>query len=469
MKIFFLLNTGPFFEDQMQTKIPEQLKEQIIELKLSGHTNSEISKVTNVSTGKISEITNDFAERLGRQEYDFVITFCRIFKKGRLNLQQAFEGFQMSAITKRFNLDTDQLGPFLSQLEKECIKGRITPEKVVDSLISLMKIKESLDIEIEDLPAACDELVENRDGLLEEVHALQSNVAKMRKDLEEAARDRNLTVVQVKELSKYREFLEKIGLSISELPKAANVFVQASSLGYDPKKILDYLAREGDFEKRISSRKTELNRLENLIHDTEAQLKVVSGDLESLTLKYNRYKTLVDIIEDIRKNGINPLDIVSWNEILKLAGVPIQEFSRNLQKAGGILNYIREIQSKLDQLERKGAVLESQCNNLSTQKMKLLKEIAEIQETKFKEWNEILANVSKASEELGRMGFMKPLSDLMHELKGKPVEVYLSMVFLLERLDQWMEIVNTRLTVRSCVKSLIDELRRQVNVINRQN
>ena len=65
----------------MRIKIPEQLKEQIIELKLSGHTNSEISKVTNVSTGKISEITNLFAERLGRQEYDSIITFYRVYKK----------------------------------------------------------------------------------------------------------------------------------------------------------------------------------------------------------------------------------------------------------------------------------------------------------------------------------------------------------------------------------------------------
>ena len=198
-------------------------------------------------------------------------------------------------------------------------------------MISLMKIKESLDIEIEDLPGVCDELREKRDSLLVEFHALQSNVAKIRKDQEEAAKDRNLTVAQVKELSKYREFLEKIGLSLSDLPKAVNVFVQTSSLGYDSKRILEYLTREGDFEKRISSLKTELNRLENRIHDTEAQLKVVSGDLESLTLKYNRYKILVDIIENIQKNGINPLDIVSWNEILKLAGVPIQEFSRNLQ------------------------------------------------------------------------------------------------------------------------------------------
>src|SRR5947209_3989016 len=100
--------------------------------------------------------------------------------------------------------------------------------KVVDSLIHLMQISESRGIEIEDLPAAYDELLKRRDELVAEVHALESNVAKMRKDEEETAKELNLTIAQVKELSKYQEFLEKIGLSLLELPKAANVFVQGS-------------------------------------------------------------------------------------------------------------------------------------------------------------------------------------------------------------------------------------------------
>ena len=421
------------------------------------------------------------------------------------------------------DIDDKSTDAFLSGIYKEAKSNGIEPKILVETATQMYKLKphdmplENIPKYYEDLLAKTKSAEEKLEELEKDLAQKEEQKIRVGEELQTKLEERKTTLDTLEEYNENKKSLENKGVSIGDIPKISNMIKQASASGYDVSTIIRHTSKEGTFEERQSQLEENIERLSKQEQSLEKKIKELKGIVESIELNIQdlektagQLQHSIDILQYLEKNGINPTQIIQWGRILKLSGIELQQFEDDLQKFTSITNYIENKKSRLEALKKEITSLKSRVKTLTNEKTKLEAHNDEVQKTTIKSLKMIennvinsisnvvlsskesirsisgeteeklkkisgmtheelqnlisalcdfIARTAAASEEIGRVEILRPISDIINGSEWNPREAYPVLISVLEKFKKQMVSQKADSSMIRSVESLIGYLK----------
>jgi len=366
------------------------------------------------------------------------------------------------------------------------------------------------------------------DSLKGEEQQLNSKLEEQRRrlqELEDRLSQINSELKKNENLLNELNELKQLKLDIQKLSTLINKIKRiAASHNIDPERAVSKLFEDIEnkydemlgFEKRISSLKEEVRKLDSEIQEYQEKVDKVKTEYAQLT-------EALRTIQALRKQGVQPSDIVAWEKILAKAKIRPDELTRYLEEFSNIQSLIeeksrelkdieikiKEDEMKLSELERQKEAMESVIKDTlgklhekleditrsytqnieksskeaidkiiqstETTRKKLLETGSElrksiedtsvrIQEVR-KEVDSLVEKSIEVGEAIGRLEALKPLLEFIETGQGPPNEVIPNMINILERFRAWLKhsgLSSLSYTTETSLDSLISDLKEAI-------
>jgi hypothetical protein len=116
----------------MRLPTPEHIKSAVIDAWLmGGKTRDEIASEFNISTGSVSNIKQEWQNRIGVFEANNLRELGLALKKSGITPVQCTEGLRITNIIKQLGIDDDHLFDFLKKLYNESKEQRLLPADII--------------------------------------------------------------------------------------------------------------------------------------------------------------------------------------------------------------------------------------------------------------------------------------------------------------------------------------------------
>jgi hypothetical protein len=120
----------------MKLPIHEHIKSAVIDAWLIGKTRDNIALEFNISTGSVSNIIEQWQNRIGLFDANNLRELGLALKKARISPIQCVEGLRITNIIKQLGIDGEHLFDFLKKIYNESKEQRLLPA----DLIRLVKV-----------------------------------------------------------------------------------------------------------------------------------------------------------------------------------------------------------------------------------------------------------------------------------------------------------------------------------------
>jgi len=423
------------------------------------------------------------------------------------------------------DLDDKSTDVFLSGIYKEAKSNGIEPKILIETAIQMYKLKphdmplENIPKYYEDLLAKTKSAEEKLEELETDLVQKEEQKIRVGEELQTKLEERKTTLDTLEEYNENKKSLENKGVSIDDIPKISNMIKQASASGYDVSTIIRHTSKEGTFEERQSQLEENIVRLSKQEQSLEKKIKELEGIVENIQINIQdlektagQLQHSIDIIQYMEKKGINPTHIIQWGRMLKSSGIELQQFEDDLQKFTSITGYIENKKSELEELKKEITNRRSRVKTLIHEQIRLEAHLDEVQKTTIKslvmirnhtmnlisnvvlslkesmrstyekteeEFKKILgitreelrnlistlddfiARATAASEEVGRMEMLRPISDIINGSEWNPREAYPALISVLEKFKKQLVSQKADSSMIRSVESLIGYLKNE--------
>src|SRR5689334_19850668 len=124
----------------MPAAIPDIIKSKVISQWLQGLSRDTIAQDNNISTGAVSNITNDWSIALGKPEADAFRELAKSLNFSDLTPAQSAIGFRTIQLLSEQNIDPDTAAQFIGDSYKKCKDFGITPNEFANCIKDLVKV-----------------------------------------------------------------------------------------------------------------------------------------------------------------------------------------------------------------------------------------------------------------------------------------------------------------------------------------
>ena len=114
----------------MRLPTPEHIKSAIIDAWMMGKTRDKIASEFNISTGSVSNIIEQWQNRIGVFDANNLREWGLALKKAGISPIQCVDGLRITNITNQLGIDKDHLFDFLKKLYNECKEQRLPPADI---------------------------------------------------------------------------------------------------------------------------------------------------------------------------------------------------------------------------------------------------------------------------------------------------------------------------------------------------
>ena len=114
----------------MRLPTPEHIKSAIIDAWMMGKTRDKIASEFNISTGSVSNIIEQWQDRIGVFDATNLRELALALKKTAISPVQCVDGLRITNITNQLGIDKDHLFDFLKKLYNECKEQRLPPADI---------------------------------------------------------------------------------------------------------------------------------------------------------------------------------------------------------------------------------------------------------------------------------------------------------------------------------------------------
>ena len=111
----------------MKIAIPEHIKSAIIDAWLMGKTRDNIASEFNISTGSVSNIIDQWQNRIGLFEANNLRKLGLALKKTGISPVQCVVGLRINNIIKQLGIDEDHLFDFLTKIYNGSKEQKLLP------------------------------------------------------------------------------------------------------------------------------------------------------------------------------------------------------------------------------------------------------------------------------------------------------------------------------------------------------
>lgn len=253
------------------------------------------------------------------------------------------------------------------------------------------------------------------------------------------------------------ENIERLNFTVKKLEKLNEKIAEiCAKMGIEPKESLDVFFRDLDSYDAKRGWELELQQLQTLIKTKSSEADRWKAESKKLELRYAGRKAVVDVVEDLMKQGIGAERILAWGRTLDAAGKTPEEFEGELKRYGEVEKILRaklkeiksseakisELKSQVGTLEKNKAWIDFSIKALTTSGIMEIEKVREkakgelaILMEEVRRWGGIKAEAGKLEEELKIARYFAVKDPIMIKLLPKG-----AIAFLLEKVILWCEL-----------------------------
>jgi hypothetical protein len=353
----------------MPAAIPETIKSRVISQWLQGLGRDIIAQDNSISTGAVSNITNEWSVDIGKSEADTFRELAKAMKTAGLTPAQCAIGFRTIKLVSGQNIDPEAATQLIGDIYNKCKDSGVLPSEFATCIKDLVKVSNDDHVPLSKVKEHIDENTAKKKELEIKLEDLKNNISTKNNQKSEIENARDLAMQQkkmadleIKSYSNAKQVLDRHNLSISEdISKFANVVRCIAEYGYDPKKVLEEFNNIQHLEdkKRALEITTnvlelsiaELGRLESILQDKiflHSETLPVYDELATLGFGSNELITLRNLIVNIA-NSLDkypPLAVKKFFKDIKTQYNTKLGFERQVE------NLKLEFQTLIDKIEK---------------------------------------------------------------------------------------------------------------------
>jgi hypothetical protein len=310
----------------MSYKIYDDIRRKIIRLWLEGKSRKDIALICGVSEGTVSNVIADWKQKLGEEDADALRELGINMKRSGTDAPECAQGHRTSMILRNMGVNEEDFESFISKLYKRCMKvSGLTPDKIGSYLEDLVEFSDEDDNggnipKLSEIPYYIEQMKNEKRALKKDIQNLQKQKkiseeeASYANELRDAAlENEKVTVVELREYSKFKTELRKYGLSfIDDAQKLVRIIYGIKQRGYDVDKVLsefsdiEFMQEKRDMlskldralEDKIVDRRNQYSFLESQVN-LHSQRLYVYDELDSMGFGLTKLKILRNAIKEI--------------------------------------------------------------------------------------------------------------------------------------------------------------------------
>ncbi|MEM2052573.1 MAG: hypothetical protein QXT21_00515 [Thermoplasmata archaeon] len=323
-------------------EITLKVRSEIIKDYINGLSLENISKNYSLSLENVKKIIDEWMKgyfQIGEDDY-FIKQIVLLLKEKNITLEELSLGYYYYTLLK--NLDKEKTLKFIISLKNMDEQER---KSLIENALKMMKLKNYLNIDYSEIPAALDRLVykakeikDNMDNMAKEISNMEEKRILIQKQYE-------LIENELKNREKYLEIVKSIEEKLHlQRDDALNFIIEAEYLNFDGKKMKELvqsmnLLREKNLSTEQFLRVTDyLNKLMEMGF-TISLLKDLQNDLEKENVKIQKYIKEMDLYIK------NKLEYEKNVEELKKEKKSLENEIRSLRNE--IREYFKKIKPKM--------------------------------------------------------------------------------------------------------------------------
>ena len=298
----------------MREQVAEHIKSAVIDAWISGNTRDNIASQFNISTGSVSNIKEEWQNRIGVFDANNLRKVGLALKKAGMSPIQCVKGLRINNIINQLGIDDDHLFDFLNKLYNESKEQRLSPAdiarlvKVINSypeINSLNQIpknihkrrqeKVRLDADIYYKKLEIQKLDHEKERKRKEIQDLDDDLESSREKIQNEKKDFLL-------FKNVKEELKKHGIDIHILEPLIDVIKIFIDMNFTPLTILSEFSDIKAYRELLENKDMEIKQRESLIQD----LKAISDNYE---IKITSNEAIVQSLKQLENLGFNASDI----------------------------------------------------------------------------------------------------------------------------------------------------------------
>jgi hypothetical protein len=318
----------------MRLPTPEHIKSAIIDAWMMGKTRDKIASEFNISTGSVSNIIEQWQDRIGVFDATNLRELALALKKAGISPVQCVDGLRTSNITNQLGIDNDHLFDFLKKLYNECKEQRLPPADVarlvkvindypeINSLNEIPKTikkrrqeKIKLDADIYYRKLEIQKLDHEIERKSKKRQDLQDGLESFHKEIKDEKKDFLL-------FKDAKEELKKHDIPIHLLEPLIDVISIFDDMHFRPLTILSKFSDINAYRDRVENKNWELKELESHIQS----LKEIFDYYEK---KIASNQVIVQSLNKLDNLGLNASDIknleMAFSQISRIYGLNKKE------------------------------------------------------------------------------------------------------------------------------------------------
>lgn len=384
----------------MGKPVTNEQKSRVVSLWYMGLTRDEIAEKTGLGKGTISNILQEFKEKMQKGDFEAIQTHARLNRDLGLDHANMLEGHRTNQILENNGLTQEKINSFLENLSK--IPNSEDILALLKAAVEVLHQKEKTGHSIEETSNTYIHQSKAIPELDEKIKSKSQYIKELDHTIQKKLDDANTTQEILDLFEKATSKLEKVGLSILDFVKAPGVLVEFARHNFDPVKIVKFFDHVRDLSKTAKTYETKIHNLQKEISAKENNCIDVTSKLESLESKYKNYSKAIKILEAFVESNQDPNIIIQWEEILKESGIDISTFDKKLKEYKGITEILKTLKDELKNLDSQKQQLVDDINSLS----KILQELQNHKNNLEKQINQLL---KQASDEVSKFENSNPL------------------------------------------------------------
>jgi len=398
-----------YLTNMPRKKMPKEVEQEVVRLRLSGYTRDEIAEKLGISAGKVSMVLSGFENVSERDGLDVatrnynvemdvrsLVNLAIQLRKSGVTVAESSAGARIMGKLRDLGVKEEDLERFVAKIYRGSKELGLAPESLVEGASELFRLREETGLEYH-------EVIAKYRVASEEKAKLEDEIRKLKKEKEDALREKEATIELLNEYVKLRDSLKGYGLDVKDLPRLRDLLKNAGEMDYEAKAVVEELSkveslteRKGELEKEVKELEDRASSLSRKAKEAESSVKEKepiikqAKTLEGLGFDATKLETLSQTIKEIMvQHGYKPKEAV-------------EKFFKDLEDYDGKLGFEQELKKLETEIGEAKTELSRQQTELEALKAKhadLSSAINSIQELRRKKvspehiisWNKIVA------------------------------------------------------------------------------
>ena len=294
----------------MPAKLPDPVKSVAIQQWLQGRPRNEIAAENGLSAGAVTNIINEWRGNLGFALADELRELAITMRRVGITASQCALGFRVATTLSRIGVNEDSIKTFILDVYNRCKNIGLSPESISSYVQDLIEFSATNVLPISKIADYLKQKRDEKQSLEQEIKGLDTQISTLKqekKDCEyardEALRERNMTMSELKWYSSLKEELENYSIPVDDISEFARLVKNIRQhSGYDVDKVINEFwslellwESHATLKRDIASSKKDVDSLQKVVDNLQQQrstLEVYVGMHNQLLSRYRQLELM---------------------------------------------------------------------------------------------------------------------------------------------------------------------------------